>query len=173
MKAILSLKFVLVVFFTVFYSSSLTAQDMKKPDPVKSETLDKIMGTWVADPYEMMGSKWNESATHTMELNGQFMYINISGSDDKGSTYTGLLVVKPNSDGTFTGWSFDDWGQVGTYSMSAKGNNITVNGKTDWGSETREIEINGNTMVHKLTMTMKGPDGKDMTMNQTVTYHKK
>jgi hypothetical protein len=140
---------------------------MKKPDPVKSATLDMLMGEWVADPYEMMGSKWNESANHYMK-HGQFMFVDISGKDDKGETYNGTVVMKPNMDGTFTGWAFDDWGTVATYTGTSKGNTITVNGKSDWGLR-QGNEINGNTMVHKVSWTMKDKDGKDMVMNQTIT----
>jgi hypothetical protein len=146
---------------------------MKKPDPVKNETVNMLLGKWEAVPYDMMGSKWNESANHYLALNGQFMYVDIDGADDKGMTYKGHIVMKLNADGSITGWSFDDWGQVGTYSGTTKGNKITVNGTSEMGTETREIEINGNTMTHKLTMNMKGPDGKDMTMTQTITYNKK
>jgi hypothetical protein len=172
MKRIYFFNFVLVLFTLTIISSAVNSQDMKKPDPVKNAAFDMLMGTWVAEPYEMMGSKWTESANHYMK-HGQYMFIDITGSDDKGATWNGTIIMKPNSDGGFTGWSFDDWGQVGSYTASVNGNKITVNGKTDWGTETREIEINGNKMVHKLTINMKGPDGKDMTMNQTITYNKK
>ncbi|MBZ0203652.1 MAG: hypothetical protein K8I03_11610 [Ignavibacteria bacterium] len=170
MKAIFSIKFIALLFFICAWTAN--SQDMKKPDPINNETVNMILGNWVADPYDMMGSKWNESANHYMK-HGQYMFIDLSGSDDKGSTYNGTIVMKLNSDGTFTGWSFDDWGQVGTYTGKTSGNKISVNGKTDWGTDIREIEINGNTMVHNLTMTMKGADGKDMEMKQTITYRKK
>jgi hypothetical protein len=64
-------------------------------------------------------------------------------------------------------------GEVKQHIPDAKGNKITVSGKSDWGSDVREIEINGNTMVHKVSMTMKGQDGKDFTTNCSITYHKK
>ncbi|NOS85657.1 MAG: hypothetical protein HOP31_10995 [Ignavibacteria bacterium] len=163
--------YVAVLFFV--FSSGLFAQDMKKPDPVKNETVNMLLGKWEAEPYDMMGSKWSESANHYMALNGQFMYIDLDGKDDKGMTYAGHIVLKLNQDGTLTGWSFDDWGMVGTYTGTSSGNKISVSGKSDMGSDKRDIEINGNTMVHKFEMTMKGPDGKDMTMTQTITYHKK
>lgn len=172
MKAILSFKFVLILFCLMVLSFAANAQDMKKPDPIKNATFDMLMGNWVAEPYEMMGSTWTESANHYMKY-GQYMFIDLAGSDDKGSTYNGTIVMKVANDGSLTGWSFDDWGQVGTYTGKSSGNKITINGKTDWGTEVREIEVNGNKMVHKLTINMKGPDGKDMVMNQTITYNKK
>ena len=173
MKASISLKFFLAVFCVVIISNSITAQDMKKPDPVNNETVNMLLGTWVSDPYEMMGSKWTESANHYMALNGQFMYIDLDGFDDKGVTFKGHIVMKLANDGSISGWSYDDWGMVGTYTGKASGNKISITGKSDMGTDSRDIEINGNTMVHKFSMNMKGPDGKDMTINQTITYRKK
>ncbi|HJY64424.1 MAG TPA: hypothetical protein VJ455_09735, partial [Ignavibacteria bacterium] len=72
----------------------------------------------------------------------------------------------------FTGWAFDDWGMVTTYTGTAKDNHLSVNGKSDWGTENREITINGNTMEHKMTWTMKDKDGKDMTNSMTINYKK-
>ncbi len=169
MKAV---KFVLFLFCLLVIAGAANAQEMKKPDPVKNAAFDMLMGTWVAEPYDMMGSKWSESATHYMK-HGQYMFIDLVGTDDKGNSYNGTVIMKPNNDGTFTGWSFDDWAQVGTYTGSANGNKITVNGKTEYGTETREIEVNGNKMVHKITFTMKGPDGKDVVTTTTVNYNKK
>jgi hypothetical protein len=114
MKEILSFKAILIAVCLMIISSGLNAQDMKKPDPVKNETFDMLMGNWVADPYEMMGSKWTESVTHYMKF-GQYMVIDLTGSDDKGMTVNGMIIVKPGKDGNWTGWSFDDWGSEATY----------------------------------------------------------
>ncbi|HEY3249828.1 MAG TPA: hypothetical protein VGK25_01790, partial [Ignavibacteria bacterium] len=95
-----------------------------------------------------------------------------TGSNDKSETYTATIVMTQDKDGNLTGWSFDDWGMVATYTGKANGNKANVIGKSAWGTETRDIEINGNIMTHKVSWTMKDKDGKDMTMNQTVTYHK-
>ena len=173
MKAILSFKLVLIVFCLAILSPGTKSQDeMKKPDPIKSATFDMLMGVWEAEPYEMMGSKWNETANHYMK-HGQFMFVDIQGIDDKGQTYNGTVVIKPAMDGSFTGWAFDDWGSVTTYTGTVKGNKISLTGKSDWGSETREIEIDGSNMVHKCVFNMKGADGKETTSNHTFTYHKK
>jgi len=61
---------------------------------------------------------------------------------------------------------------VTTYTGTAKDNHLSVNGKSDWGTENREITINGNTMEHKMTWTMKDKDGKDMTNSMTINYKK-
>jgi len=171
MKASISFKLFLFIFCVLALSPFVNSQEMKKPDPIKSSTLEMLMGNWVAEPYEMMGSKWNEQANHYMK-HGQFMYIDITGKSDKGETYTGTIIIKPGMDGSFTGWSFDDWGMVGSYSGTAKDNHLSVAGKSDWGTENREITINGNTMEQKITWVMKGPDGKDMTNSLTINYKK-
>lgn len=173
MKAHNSSKMFFAAALLFLFTSFLQSQDMKKPDPVNNETINMLLGKWEAEPYEMMGSKWTETANHYLALNGQFMYIDLEGSDQNGVTFHGHIVVKLNTDGTITGWSFDDWGMVGTYTGSTGGNKMTINGKSDMGTDVRNIEINGNTMVHNFAMTMKGPDGKDMIINQTITYHKK
>jgi hypothetical protein len=100
------------------------------------------------------------------------MFVDRVGTSDQGNTYNGTIVLKPAMDGSFTGWSFDDWGMVGSYTGTVKNNVISVSGKSDWGTEQREITINGSAMEHKITWTMKGADGKDMTNSMTINYKK-
>lgn len=88
-----------------------------------------ILGSWVSDPDDMMDFKWSETSNQHLELNGQFLYLDVTGSDNMGTTYTGHIVFKLNKDDTFTGWSFDDWGQVGTYTGTTSINKMTINGK--------------------------------------------
>jgi hypothetical protein len=170
MKAIHFIKLTVVLFCLTVISSSVISQEYKKPDPVKNSTLDMLVGTWEAEPYEMMGETRTETATHYYK-NGQYMFIDISGGGK--STYNATVILKVNSDGTFTGWSFDDWGFLHTYTGTASGNKVSVSGKGDAGTEQRDIEINGNKMTQKVTFNMKGPDGKDMVMNMTINYNKK
>lgn len=168
-KPIFKILFILLA--VTFFSLQVTAQD--KPAPIKSTTFDMLMGTWVSDPYQMMGSTWTDEATHSMKFNGQYMVIDLTGKDNKGTTYTGMIVIVPKSDGTFTGYGFDDWGGVSNATGKADGNKIHVETTSAWGSETRDIEINGSSMTHKVNWTMKDKDGKDMTQNLTVNYKKK
>jgi hypothetical protein len=156
-----------------FGVAPIAANAQEKPAPVKSETFDMLIGTWDALPYQAMGSTWTDESTHYMKHNGQYMFIEINGKDDKGQTYTATIVIVPKTDGTFTGYGFDDWGGVSTLTGKADGNKIHVESKSTWGSETRDIEINGNTMTHKLSWTMKDKDGNDASDKLTITYKKK
>jgi hypothetical protein len=161
--------FIFLLSFLANYSYS-----QQKPEPIKSALLEKFMGNWASEPYEMMGGTWTDEANHYMNHNGQFMFIDIKGKNTAGETYTGTIVMKPEQDGTIKGWAFDDWGSVSTYTGKVLADNkLTVTGTSSWGTETREIEINGNKMVHNLTMTMKGKDGKEMTMKMVINYNKK
>ena len=173
MKNLFSIKVLLPVLCILFTASQLKAQDdMGKPAPINSESMKMLMGTWKSDPYQFFGTNWTDMATHSMKHNGQYMFIDISGSDDRNHSYTGTIIMTCDKDGNLTGWSFDDWGGMTTYTGKANGNKITVTGTNPMMTETREIEINGNTMVHKVSSTMKGKDGKDMVMTTNVTYHK-
>ena len=172
MKNFLKLSiFLLLISFTF---QTAFAQDYKKPEPIKSVLLDNMMGVWTAEPYEMMGSTWSDESNQHMMHNGQYLFIDINGKSSKGETYTATVVMVPNKDGSFTGWGFDDWGSITNYTgKTLSDNKITVTGTSSWGTETREITIDGDKMTHDITFTMKGQDGKDMTMKMTVNYNRK
>jgi hypothetical protein len=173
MRTVFSLKIILLFVILVILSSRTKAQDdLGRPAPIKNASMEMMMGTWKSDPYDFFGSKWTDVATHSMKYNGQYMFIDLNGSDDKGHSFTGGVFITADKDGNITGWGFDDWGGVTTYTGKSDGNKVTVNGKGAMGTETRVITINGNTMVHESSMTMAGKDGKDMTMKLTITYHK-
>ncbi len=173
MKSLFSSRFILPAVCLIFISQFIKAQDdLTQPTAAKNEAMEMLMGTWKSDPYDMMGSKWTETAVHSMKHSGQYMFIDISTVDDKGQSYTVTVIMKSDAEGNLKGWSFDNWGMAGTYTGKSSKNKITVTGKSDWGTETREIEINGNSMVHKVVSTMTGKDGKEMTMNSTITYKK-
>ncbi len=171
MKSFIKIFFILFTF--TFISSHIVSQDMTPPKPKKSETLDMLMGVWVAEPYQMFGATWTDEANHYMHHNDQYMFIEIKGKSDKGQTYTATIIINPSSDGSFTGHGFDDWGGVSTMTGTTKGNHISAMVKSMWGSESRDIEITGDKAVHKLVWTMKGSDGKDQVTNMTLTYNKK
>jgi hypothetical protein len=166
------LKFILLLVCLVLFSSAVKAQDDYRPKPLDNETMKMLMGTWKSDQYEMMGSKWTETAVHSMVHNGQYMQIEINAVNDKNQTYSASIFITSDKDGKWSGWGFDDWGGVTTMTGTADKGKVTANSTSPLGSEVRNIEINGNTMVHNVSMTMKGMDGKDMNMKNTVTYHK-
>lgn len=166
-----TIKFLTILFVFAFLTSGLYAQG--KPAPIKSPTIDMLIGTWTSSPYEMMGSMWSGESAHSWKYNGQYMFIDINDKDDKGNTYSGVVVIVPSADGSFTGYGFDEWGGASTISGKTDGNKIHAETKSLWGASTRDIEINGNTMVHKISWTMKGQDGKDMSQNITINYTKK
>ncbi|MEO8513603.1 MAG: hypothetical protein ABI543_08590 [Ignavibacteria bacterium] len=173
MRAVISLRIILMVFCFTMISTGIFSQDYKKPEPVNNETINMMLGKWEAEPYEMFGTKRGETENYYMDINNQFMFIDVNGKDETGFTYNALIVMKVNSDGTLTGYSFDDWGKIGTYTGTASGNKINVKGTKEMVADTREIEINGNKMTTKVTFSFKDKDGKDMFVSQTINYNKK
>jgi len=65
-------------------SGKLSAQGMMPPDPIKSPLLESMMGTWVSNPYEMMGERMTDEVTQSMIMNGQFMQINVKSTGANG-----------------------------------------------------------------------------------------
>jgi hypothetical protein len=173
MKTIFSCKLVLLFACLFILASRVNAQDdMGKPAPIDNETMKMLVGTWKSDPYDFMGAKWTETAVHSMKLNGQYMYIELSAVSDKSQTKNAIIYIAVNKDGSWKGWGLNEWGYTSTMTATANGNKISATTQSgDWGSEIREIEINGNTMVHNINWNIK-KDGKDMAIKQTVTYHK-
>jgi len=173
MKSFISFRVILFFICLFVISSRLHAQDdMGKPKPIDNPTMAMFMGTWTSDPYEFFGSNWTDVATHSMKYNGQYMVIDLSSKDDKSHSYTGVIYISCDKDGAVSGWGFDEWGGVTTMTGKASGNHVSLTSKSAMGTEQREIEISGSTMVHTISSVMKGQDGKDMTMKMTVTYHK-
>ena len=172
MKVNLSLKAFFAILAIGVLSFRTAAQDMQPPPPIDNASMKMLMGSWKSEPYEMMGSKWTDVAVHSMKHNGQYMFIEITGSNDKNLTFSGTVIMTSDKDGNLTGWGFDDWGGVWNYTGKSNSNKVTITGKGAMGTELREIEINGNTAVHKITWTMNGQDGKDMTNTMTITYNK-
>jgi hypothetical protein len=164
--------FAALIFMALATAGTMSQGDFKKPEPLNNETVNMLLGKWTADPYEVLGSKRSETANYYLDINGQFLVIEIDGKDETGYTYKSKVILQIAKDGSFTGWSFDDWGKVGNYTGTAIGNKITVTGKKENSTDNREFEINGNTMTLKLAVNMKWLDGQEKTINQTITYHK-
>ena len=173
MKAIFSLRLIFLFVSFIVLSFSVNAQDdMGKPKPIDNETMKMLIGTWKSDTYDFMNEKWTETMVHTMKLNGQCMYIEISGVNDKLQTKNSIIYITIDKDGTWKGWGCNEWGYTSTMTAKANGNQINAITHSDvWGNENREVEINGNTMVHTISWNIH-KDGKDMPIKQVITYHK-
>lgn len=168
------LNFVLVL-IAFLLCNKIFAQGMTPPPPIKSEFIDALVGTWVSEPYNMMGMKMTDEATHKMILNGQFMEVDIKGKDDKGFVYEAKGIIAPSSDGSLTGWFFDIFGKdaISNYTGTTKGTKVSLVGTANWGTEKRDISIDGNTMIHTVTVTMKDASGDEVQQTAVITYKKK
>ena len=159
--------------FILTVSVSINAQSWK-PDPMKSAVVDKLIGTWTSEPHDFMGSSRTDVVTHSLRHNGQYMVIDASSTSTEGVTYTGTLFITVDKSGNINGWGFGDFGGVTTYTGKTEGDNkISVTGVSEkGGTETRDIVITGDKMVHNVSFTMKGADGKDMTAKMVITFNK-
>lgn len=167
--------FLPAILILLFVSNNIFAQGMMPPDPIKSPLLESMMGTWVSNPYEMMGSMMTDEVTQSMIMNGQFMQVNVK-STGTGFTYESLVIIAPSADGSFTGWSYDIFGKnaITTYTGTSKDNQMFMTGTSSWGSEIRNITMEGNVMIANVSFKMKDANGKEMPeMTNTITYNKK
>jgi len=161
----------LIITITFLFTTEKSFSQMMPPEPIKSPLLESMMGTWVSDPYQMMGANMTDEVVHTMILNGQFMEIDVSSKADNGFTYLGKILIAPNTDGSLSGTAYDIFGKKGitNYTGIPDGNKVTMSGSNDMMSETREIIINGNTMTHNVTFDFKGMPQEKV----TILYKKK
>jgi len=164
----------LLVLILLFATGNLMAQDMKPPAPISSPLIDKMIGTWVSDPYDFMGAKYVDEVTHSWILNGQFMKVDVKSTGSNGFTYEGMGIIAPNSDGTVTGWFYDIFGKdnISTYTGNPSGDNsVALVGSNPHMKETRNISVDGNVMIQLLTMSMTGSGAPEEKV--TITYNKK
>jgi len=167
--------FLPAILILLFVTNNLFAQGMMPPEPIKSPLLESMMGTWVSNPYEMMGSMMTDEVTQSMIMNGQFMQVNVK-STGAGFTYESLVIIAPSADGSFTGWSYDIFGKnaITTYTGTSKDNQMFMTGTSSWGSEIRNITMEGNVMIANVSFKMKDANGKEMPeMTMAITYNKK
>ncbi|MDQ3021543.1 MAG: hypothetical protein M3R36_13390 [Bacteroidota bacterium] len=163
------------IVFTFFFAGKMLAQGMMPPAPVTSPLLESMMGTWVSEPYEMMGSKMTDVVTHSMILNGQFLQIDVKSTADNGFVYEAKGMMSPDNDGNLSGWMFDIFGKNGitNYTGKAVGNMVSLSGSNDMMSEKREIAMDGDVMIHGVTFDMKDASGKAMPQQTIkITYNK-
>lgn len=160
MKKLNLLLFVL----TFAVAGTILAQDMTPPAPIESSLLNQMTGTWVSNPYEMMGSKMTDECTQSMVLNGQFFQVNVKSVSDKGFKYEALVMIAPSKDGTVEGWSYDVFGKnaITHYTGTWRDDNIYLTGTSSWGTEIRNIAMQGDIMLQVVTFKMKDASGKEM-----------
>jgi len=167
----------LIMILTLFIvAGSSFAQDMKLPPPIDSPLMNSMLGTWVSEPYQFMGSTMNEEATHKMVLNSQFMEVDVKSVSLTGFVYEAMILVTPSKDGTVEGWAYDCMGKDGitSYTGTWKDNMIYLYGTAPWGTESRVINVNGNVMIHNVIYKMKDDKGKSLPeQTVTITYNKK
>lgn len=165
-----------LILFALFISSNVFSQGMQPPKPIESELLNSMVGTWVSEPYEMMGMKMTDEVTQSMILNGQFFEVKVKSKGENGFDYEGLVIMAPSSDGTMTGTGYDIFGKnaITSYTGTSDGKTVYLTGTSNWGNETRNITMDGNIMTQNVIFKMKGPDGKEMPeMTMTISYNKK
>lgn len=165
-----------VLFLLIITKGNLFAQGMMPPEPIKSPLLESMLGTWVSNPYEMMGETMTDEITMSMIMNSQFLQVNVKSTAASGFTYEALIIMAPDKDGNYTGWSYDIFGKnaITTYTGTSKDNQLFITGKSSWGSETRNITMEGNVMIANVSFKMKDASGKEMPeMTMAITYNKK
>lgn len=167
----------LLIAVMVLISGKIFAQDMMPPEAIKSPLLESMVGTWVSEPYEMMGSKMTDVVTQSMILNGQFMEVDVKSTADNTSfVYEAKGFFAPEKDGNIIGWWYDIFGRNGITTYTGINNNgkLQLTGNSNMGSEIRNIVVDGNIMIHAVTYKWKSPDGKDMPEQiLNITYNKK
>ena len=102
-------------------SGKLSAQGMMPPDPIKSPLLESMMGTWVSNPYEMMGERMTDEVTQSMIMNGQFMQINVKSTGANG--FVSLKVY--NSLGIEVAVLVNESKPAGRYTAVFDGSNLS------------------------------------------------
>ncbi len=165
-----------VLFILLFLSVKIFAQGMTPPAPIESPLLTSLTGSWISEPYQMMGSTMTEEVTQKMILNSQFLEINVKSIATSGFIYEALIMISPLNDGTINGWAFDVFGNNGitTYTGTWKDNMVYLYGKAPWGTESRVINVNGDVMIQNVIYKMKDEKGKDLPeVNLAITYNKK
>ncbi len=160
----------------ILISGRSFSQGMMPPSPISSPMLEAATGTWVSEPYEMMGMKCTETVTQKMVLNGQFLEVNVKNIMDNGFVYEGIGMFAPSGDGTMSGTFYDIFGKNGmmNYTGKVEGNKIIMSGANDKMTEERIITIDGDSMTSDVTFKMKDASENSMPEQKlTVTYKKK
>lgn len=175
MKNILKLFLTLIIF--VFAFAKVYAQDdMSPPKPIDNKVYDAMVGEWTGES-DMMGMKMTESLKIYWNLNHQFLFTELKmvGKDNSGIKYSGIGIFGIDKSGNAKTWWFDDWGAeaMATGSGTFGDMKLTMQSTNPMYTEERSFEMKDGAMTSSWNSTMKGKDGKDITMIGTTVYKKK
>ncbi len=164
------------ILFVLLFISNKTFSQAWLPEPIKSPYIDAMIGTWISEPYQFMGNTNNDEVVYKMILNGQYMEVDVKRKDNTGFTYEGKEIITTSPDGSLAGSFYDIFGKSNNniYSGNIVGNKIYLTSGSPIGTGSREIIIDGDTMVQNVTFTMNDKSGKEMPQQKmTITYKKK
>lgn len=159
----------------LLFISNISFAQAWLPKPIESPYLNSMEGTWVSEPYQFMGNTNNDEVVYKMILNGQYMEVDIKRTDDKGFTYEGKEIISVSPDGTLSGAYYDIFGNTGSnsYSASMTGSKMNLKSASPIGKGTREIVIDGDSMVQTAVFTMKDRSGAETSpQNISIMYKK-
>lgn len=173
-------KLTLFVFTTLILTAlgfrTYSQDEMMPPKPVDNKVYEAMVGDWTGES-DMMGMKFNDEVKNYWSMNHQYiiMEVNQVSKDNPNMKYSGMGIMGIDKDGNPVMWWFDDWGASAMMSGSGtfdgmKCHMISTNAM---GKDDRTVSFKEGNMVMSWVETMKGKDGKEMTMNGETVYKKK
>ena len=161
----------------LFISGISFSQDMfTPPGPLDNPFLVSTEGTWISEPYELMGGKWIDEYTFSWTLNHQFLEMRIKTSSTDGKmTFNSYGIMSADNEGNYKCWTFDDFGyrSAGIFIGKISGNRLTMAGGTMISKGEMTIVVDGGKMTEEAIMYMKDAEGKDQTMKVRIVSNKK
>lgn len=155
-------------------TQSQSDTQMVPPKPIDNKVYDAMVGTWHGDA-NMMGKKMREKLDIRWGLDHQFLFVRLEATsiENPAIKYKGLGIFGIDSTGKAKTWWFDNWGAsaVSTGEGSFDNNKLTLNDSNPMFQETRNFEINGNTMTMHAKGSMRW-QGKDMPFDETTVFKK-
>lgn len=164
-----------VFIFSLLLSIPVFAQEMQPPPPIDNKFFDASVGSWVSDPYEMMGMKWTDEANVEWALNKHFLVLKVTSKSDKNMAYEQIGYMSADKDGNVKMWFFDTWGMDAVTEFTGKtdGLTCTIDGGNKFMKNSGKITINGADMTQEMKYTMPGEGGKETSGELKVIYKKK
>lgn len=169
-------KFTLPLFFLFFILiSNISFSQSWLPEPVKSPIADALTGTWASLPYEFTGHTNNDVVTYKRSSMDNILKLTWRELTIPALLSQGKEIVAPKADGTLKGTYYDIFGneRSSSYSSSGDGSKIILTSASLVGTGTREIIIDGDTMIQNVTFSMSDKSGNPMPEQKiTITYKK-